>query len=335
MGLAAGSDRVRVRELPLHVRFMAGESVGSYVTRLAGHNGLEVQQLLDEVGQGRTRVVAPHLTELYLNRAAAERLAALAGHPLEVMQRALASLDPAYLLDDGDGTPAWSFPWSVQDGYLVRACALCAARRGINEPAWMMVPDPWHLCARHARWSDNSRDPQIPWISVADWPRILLAEHQRLSMVRRYGRTARALFADARAMSECDMSAPRRLRAMADRLGEARAASLLSYPCTVRAARFLARAERRRLGLELTAKTYQGWLARSTQELGPGRQQWLERWMGKHQPLLDVKPNRVGGALGRAVLVAPHVRIAPLDSVQQLSCLPSGPVTSPFDRPFL
>lgn len=334
MGLAAGLVRVRVRELPLHVRFLAGESTGSYATRLAGRNGLEVQQLLDEVGQGRTRVVAPHLTELYLNRPAAERLAALAGHPLEVMRRALASLDSAYLLDDGDGTPAWSFPWSVTDGYLVRACALCTARRGISEPAWMMLADPWHLCARHSRWSDNSRDPQIPWIDVADWPRILVAGRQLRVMERRLGRTARALFADARTMSGLDSSAPGRIQEMADRLGEARAASLLSYAPTIRIARVLARAERRRLSLELTRNGYRDWLAGSSRELGPRYRQLLEQWKGHHALLLDRNLKRQGG-LGRTVLVAPHERIAPLDSVEQLTCMLTRPVTSPFDRPFL
>lgn len=334
MDSVAGLARVRVRELPLHVRFMAGESTGSYVTRLAGRNGLEVQQLLDEVGQGSTRAVAPHLTELYLNRPAAERLAALAGRPLEVMRRALASLDAAYLLDDGDGSPVWSFPWAVRDGYLVRACALCAARRGIGKPAWMMVADPWYLCARHARWSDNSRDPQTPWIDVADWPQILAAEQQRVALERRLGRTARALFADARTMSRTVPGGPDRLRSMADRLGEARAASLLSYPHTVRIARVLARAERRRLGLELTADSYESWFTRSSKELGPGYWGVLRRWMECHKPVPGPEPRR-RGELGRAVLVAPHLRIAPLDSVHQLSCLPSGPVASAFDRPFL
>ncbi|AXI76119.1 hypothetical protein [Peterkaempfera bronchialis] len=198
----------------------------------------------------------------------------------------------------------------------------------------MMVADPWHLCARHARWSDNSRDPQTPWIDVADWPQILAAERQRVAMVRCLGRTARALFADARTMSRAESSAPDRLRVMADRLGEARAASLLLYPHTVRIARVLAQAERRRLGRELTADSYEGWFARSSQELGPRYRGVLRRWMECHKPVPGPEPRR-RGELGRAVLVAPHTRIAPLDSTQQLSCLPSGPVASPFDRPFL
>ena len=41
-----------VRWLPLQMRFLAGESTGSYVTRLAGRNGLTVGQLLDSIRDG-------------------------------------------------------------------------------------------------------------------------------------------------------------------------------------------------------------------------------------------------------------------------------------------
>lgn len=332
-----------LRELPLHVRFMPGESTGSYVTRLARRNGLDVQQLLDLIGEGRTKVVAPHLTELYLSPPAAERLAVLAGRPLTIMQRALASLNPQYLLPVGSDVPIWAWPWTPQDGYLVRGCTLCAARRGVSEPPWLMLPDPWLVCAQHGRWMDASRDQQFPWLPVHIWdPQVVRAERDRQRLVARMGDVGRALFADAMILTARSASTRGWL---ADRLGERRVAPLLAYPHAVRLARVFARAERRRLANELTREWYDRWAQQARRELGAGTGPWLVEWMSHHD-LRHVRgpgdPSRRGAAASakarsrRLPPIRPHAAAAPLDSVMQLSCVAGevGPGNS-FDRPFL
>nr|WP_106438133.1 TniQ family protein [Kitasatospora sp. SID7827] len=327
-----------LRELPLHVRFLPNESTGSYVTRLAERNGLSVGYLLEIVGEGKSRVVAPHLTELYLNRPAAERLARLAGRPLPVLQRALASLGEEYLLTGSGEHPVWKWPWAVTDGYLVRACALCAARRGVTEPAWLMVPDTWSVCGEHARWTDNSRDTAWPWTDLRPWPQVLDAHRRLACLGRRMGKVGRALMADAfsmmadRQVRSLYGRAPRWFAEAADRLGERRAAPFLAYPEAVRVARVLARSERHRLAGALTWEEYRRWHAQAVAELGPAFSPVLTVWMARHQPQTSVAARKAGV---RPPLAAPHKVVGALASVAQLSCLPGELGAGTFDRPYL
>lgn len=327
-----------LRELPLHVRFLPSESTGSYVTRLAERNGLSVDYLLEILGEGKSRVVEPHLTELYLNRPAAERLARLAGRPLPVMQRALASLGEEYLLAGSGPGPVWKWPWAVTDGYLVRACALCAARRGVTEPAWLMVPDTWHVCGEHSRWTDNSRDAAWPWIDLRPWPQVLDAHRRLARLGRRMGPAGRALAADAFAMVANHQvwsvhgRAPRWFAAAADRLGERRAAPLLAYPKAVQVARVLARSEGPRLEGTLRWEEYRRWHTQAVAELGRAFNPVLTHWVGRHVPTTSGATREAGG---RPPLAAPHTAIGALASIAQLSCLPGDLGAGTFDRPYL
>lgn len=187
-----------VRALPLQVRFFAGESVGSYVTRLAGRNKVSVPYLLQEVGEGRSAaLVDPRYTELYVDRAGRERLAALSGRPVGQMVRALPSLRDEHLLPPGGAGPVWRWPWAPHGGYVVRGCALCAARRSIAAPVWMLCPDMWHICVRHGRLTDNSRNDTRPFIDLAPGPHVVRAEQQRRHLVGRFGTVGRIAVADA------------------------------------------------------------------------------------------------------------------------------------------
>ena len=326
------------RELPLHVRFLPAESTGSYVTRLAERNGLTAQQLLDWVGDGKSAVVPPHLTELYLNYAAAERLAALAGRPLPVLQYALASLGRQYFLPNGSG-PAWQWPWAATDGHLVRACDLCAACRGALEAVYLMLPDPWHVCVRHRRWSDNARDPKRPWIDLTRWPQVIDAHYRLRRLNARMGPVGRVLFADALALLAAPRTRLHRLpppwfAPVADRLGERRAGPLLAYATAVQIARILANAELRRLRGRLTWSDYEYWQEQAARRLGPDFTDGLGRWMQLHGLALET-PREWSARSPHSDLVGPHTRIPPLASSAALSCLNGDVGAGAFDRPFL
>lgn len=82
-------------------------------------------------------------------------------------------------------------------GYIVQACSLCAARRGTRSPAWLILPDPWQVCLRHRRWTDNSRSTDTPYVDLSELAEVVRAQ-QRLNRVRkRLGPAGRWVFADA------------------------------------------------------------------------------------------------------------------------------------------
>ncbi|WGD38711.1 hypothetical protein [Streptomyces cathayae] len=62
------------RRMHLGLRFLQGESTGSYVTRLAARNLRPVEAVLASMGSGPMPVDAQY-TEMYVSRYARERLA--------------------------------------------------------------------------------------------------------------------------------------------------------------------------------------------------------------------------------------------------------------------
>ncbi|MFK4107120.1 TniQ family protein [Streptomyces sp. NPDC002176] len=318
--------REQVRALPLRPRFLAGESTGSYVTRLASRNGLAVGRLLDSVGKGRSAAeVDPRFTELYVSRGARARLAALTGRPVEELVRALPSLGEVHLLPDGkSGQPSWRWRWETHGGYLVRGCALCAAARDASGPVWLISPDTWHICVQHGRFMDGSRDDREPFIDLSRGPHVLEAERRRVEIVRSLGPAGRALVADAfGVLAHRTVGAPR--------LGASRTTPLELLPSVVRIADVMIIAERQRLAGRLSPEGSEQWLRQAASELGYRVGRSLAAWSARH-PLLGApvpRPRR-GTHLP---LAAPHEWVGTMQSVDKLTCVPWH-VLADVERPY-
>ncbi|MBT2493432.1 TniQ family protein [Streptomyces sp. ISL-96] len=316
---------VRDRALPLQVRFVPGESTGSYVTRLAARNGLAVGRLLDSIGKGKSKAVDPRYTELYMNRAGRDRLATLTGLPLERLTTALISTRDEQLLPEGRGGPVWVWPWQPRGGYLVRGCALCAASRGVGGPVWLMQPDQWRICVRHGRFSDNSRDDAVPFVDLSPGPHVVEAERRRLALVRRLGAVGRALVADAfGVLAHEAVGMPR--------LGSQRTVPLRLLPTVVEVAYAMARLEKRRLERRVTPDDYDAWEI----EVGKGMNWSVSRvltlWSRLHGPLSAqaASPRSPGVRLAPE---APHAVVGEMASVDEVTCVP-WQVLAVGERPY-
>ncbi len=303
------------RSLPLQVRFVPGESTGSYVTRLAARNGLAVNRLLDSVGRGKSKAVDPRYTELYVDRAGRARLAALTGRPVEDLTRALVSTRDEQLLPDGRSGPVWAWPWQPRGGYLVRGCALCTAGRGIEYPVWLICPDPWHICVRHGRFSDNSRDDRVPFIDLAPGPHVVEAERRRLKLVRRLGPLGRVLMADAfGVLAHPAVNRPR--------LGSPRTEPLRLLATAVEVAYAMARIERARLEHRVTEDDYVRWRGQVAKELGWKIGHALAAWSQQH-PVLPGEPSVRSHPRGvRPCPAAPHEQVGETASIDEITCVP-------------
>ncbi|OII69877.1 TniQ family protein [Streptomyces sp. CC77] len=318
--------REHVRALPLRLRFLAGESTGSYVTRLAARNGLAVGRLLDCVGEGLSAAeVDPRYTELYVNRAARERLSALAGRPVEELVRALPSTGEEHLLPDGrSGQPLWRWPWEPHGGYLVRGCALCAAARDAGDPVWLISPDAWHICVQHGRFMDNSRDDRDLFIDLSRGPHVLEAERRRAELVRTLGPAGRALVADAfGVLAHPTVGAPR--------LGTSRTTPLGLLPSAVKIAHVMTSAERRRLAGRLSPQESGQWLRQAASEFGHRVGRSLTSWSAQHPPLATPVPRPQRGT--HLPLAAPHQQVGGMQSVDELTCVPWS-VLADVERPY-
>ncbi|WP_435839905.1 Helicase associated domain protein [Streptomyces canus] len=185
------------RKLRMPVRHLAGESTGSFVNRLAHAHELELGELLGRVGVGRQPVNPrlPALAEVYVNRAALEHLAALSGRPPHRLQLALTNLQRRFLLP-GDEPACWQWPFEVREGHLVRCCDLCALARGAREAAWLVCPDPWRVCLRHRRFTDDHRGEEPQVVRLDELPEVMRAHAERLQLQRRFGAAGTELFAD-------------------------------------------------------------------------------------------------------------------------------------------
>lgn len=267
------------RPLPYRVPLIDGESTGSYVTRLAIRHGESVGHLLATVGEGKTAAeVDPRLSELYLNAAARQRLAALAGRSLAQLTRALVSLREEHLLPGRPETAEYQWPWRPLSGYLVRGCALCAARRGVFETVWLIRPDPWHICVRHGRFHDTSRDDRVPFLDLSPGPHVVQAEQRRIQLVKRLGPVGRLLVADAFAvLAHPDSFLPR--------LGTNRTTPLRLLPTAIHIAHRMAQLERFRLDSRLVHSDYPHWLEKARGDLGWRVGRALEWWSALHKPL--------------------------------------------------
>ncbi|MEU3480888.1 TniQ family protein [Streptomyces sp. NPDC033754] len=311
--------------MPLQVRFVAGESTGSYVTRLASRNGLAVGRFLDSLGEGRSASeVDPRYTELYMNRAARNNLAVLVARPVEELVRALPSTADEHLLPEGNRGAVWRWPWAPHGGFLVRGCALCAAARETDAPVWLICPDMWHICLRHGRFSDNSRDDTVPFIDLSPGPHVVEAERRRQDLVRRLGSAGRALVADAFGVLAHEAT-------HLPRLGTERTTPLRLLPAAVNLAYAMALFERRRVEGRMTPEDYAQWVEQAPSQFDLFVGRVLGVWATRHPlPPTPVPKTRPGTHLP---LAAPHERVGALQSVDELTCVPWD-VLATVERPY-
>ncbi|MFD7817660.1 TniQ family protein [Streptomyces sp. NPDC059785] len=325
--------------LPRQPRLIAGESTGSFVTRLATLNSLPVGDLMERVGDGG-RPMPVQSTEVYLNPAALERLAALSGQGVELLQRALPHLQDHHLLD-GSEQPVWHWPqWQPRGPlFLVRACDLCAAARRRPSEVYLVSVTRWRVCARHHRWLDNLREAGTTWLSLAGLPEVVHAHRQRLLLERRLGPGGRALFADALHLAAFWWNIPalsppvwaaRRNLLLGPVGSDLRIAPLVGYPETVHLAGLLAGRERRRMRGTWSADTEREWIGR----LGSLLEGWgmpaapalllVGRWMEQHSgvPLATDMVRPAQGRWRRLPAPVPHTASPAETHLEQLTCLP-------------
>lgn len=329
------------RPLHLRLRFLQGESTGSYVTRLAARNLWPVQQLLMRVGVGPLPV-EPQYTEMYVSRHARERLANLSGCSVAELSLRLVSVRDEFLMPDGSADD-WEWPWDARAGFIVQACSLCAASRATRSPAWLILPDPWHVCLRHGRWMDNSRSLQRPYIDLRDHPGVVRAQ-QRLNRVRkRLGFTAaRWVEADALSVLACvgyledpSRASEREWAVLAARVGEQRTRPVAQLGMLARLAWDMAWLEERGRAHRLHAADSRDWLRGVVNKYGCALREPLKHWISDHHPLRHARqtPGSGEGNLGEREVAGQEA--APLASLQDLTCLPWVRMPNEMDRLFL
>jgi hypothetical protein len=145
------------RRLPVPVRPITRETIGSFLTRLAFANSLRVTHLLSLAGISRARSFTPATDDdAGWPPSTPARIAALAGRPLPELAAAiplLAGITPA-------GTA------------LLRACGHCTAAKNVTGMVIIRASPRDYLCTRHQQWLRGIHRP-----SLAALPEI--AESQR------------------------------------------------------------------------------------------------------------------------------------------------------------
>ncbi|MFF9157460.1 TniQ family protein [Streptomyces sp. NPDC014846] len=330
--------------LPGRVVMVRGETVASYLWRLAVRNGMAFEELAQYIGAPRTiRAADPGAEEVRLGPVARQRLAEVSGRSLPHLERALVSLG-----DSGIGPRARqqvkveAWPESCMP---VQACGLCAAGLG-ERPVWRVPGGQWAVCVRHGRWTAVARG-QFQ-VGLGRLPEVVEAHVRRVGLERRTGPYARALLADAQQVAvywwQCRQMAWRGVwRARQEVLGVDRSAlwavPLVVYPETVVVAEAMAVRERQRAVGRSFAGGPAGWsTGRWVQwvgdrlgmgeEMAAGGHRGLEAWLMSHRntvPVVERLARQEARAHPRSVplaLLEPH-RVVPVHGpLEEASCLP-------------
>jgi hypothetical protein len=330
---------VWARSLPERpVRFVAHESNCSFLWRVAGAQGVEVGFLLGELGDGPPgqQALRPHLAEVFLSCAAADRLAQMLGVPCARLRWALPHLRESHLLP-GDQA-RWEWLWQPLAHYLVPACGLCAAARGGDwGEVWLVWPDRWRICERHGRFT-HVRQAGPGGVDLARLPESVDAHRRRGRLERRFGPAGATLVADAFALTgwwwRRAPLTPRwveRAGRAGLRPGDIETAWLLVYPEALRVARALLRHEQQRAALpdgpwaaaesHLVAELSQ--LAGGL-DLTPGRWQVpVAEWLARHQRCAPAAgDNEDGSGPRRPVTALVHRDEENQASLKNRCCLP-------------
>jgi hypothetical protein len=134
------------RRLPVPVRLIARETIGSFLTRTAFANSLRVAHLLSLAGISRARSFTPATDDAAgWSASTPDRIAALAG-------RALPELAAAVPLLAGM-TPAGTV--------LLRACGHCTAAKNVTGMVIVRASPRDYLCTRHQQWLRGIHRPDL------------------------------------------------------------------------------------------------------------------------------------------------------------------------------
>ncbi|WGD38712.1 hypothetical protein [Streptomyces cathayae] len=233
-------------------------------------------------------------------------------------------------------------------GYVVQACSLCAAQRGTRSPAWLILPDPWHVCLRHQRWTDNSRSIRRPYIDLRPLREVVQAQQRLNRVVKRLGPVAaRWVQADAYSIlahSGCPYR-PEKVRQwnqLAVELGEQRVRPLAQFGWLALLTWDLAWLEVRRLSGALSKAEHREWLPRVSRRYGYRLAGPLAIWHGQHRPLAHdyLTVVRSGQPLSKWIRdemskATRHALPSPLTSLEDSTCLPWVRLPDSMDRLFL
>jgi hypothetical protein len=136
----------QLRRLPVPVRPVGRETIGSFMTRLARANSLRIPHLLALAAISGTRDFTPATDDTRgWSQPTPERIAALAGRPLPALAAAIPLLATM--------TPATSPP--------LRACGRCTAAKNINGMVIIRARPGDYLCTRHQQWLRGPRRPGL------------------------------------------------------------------------------------------------------------------------------------------------------------------------------
>jgi len=152
-----------LHRLPVAVAPFPGETLGSYLTRLAVANHLE-RATLDDC-----------LREPGISSGPADlgRLSAATGKPSLVLQHALSELGPRRLWLRGE-VPRL-------------ACRFCVAAQGISGPVRTRAPGNPDVCLRHRRWTGPTVRRTEEQYDLSHLPEILVAAKRHHRLVRQHG----------------------------------------------------------------------------------------------------------------------------------------------------
>ncbi|MFD5618464.1 TniQ family protein [Streptomyces yangpuensis] len=337
--------------LPRRVELIRGESVASFLWRLAERNGMTWGALIGRIGGPRTLAPAdPEFQEVRLGPMARHLVSEACGRPVEDLGRALPSwLQGRIGAKARQQVRVETWP---EDEWPVQACTLCVV--GLSgRPVWRVHSDQWSVCVRHGRWMRDGGRAQIGLGGLSD---VVEAHERRVRLERRVGPYGRALMADAQQVAvywwQCRQMGSRGVwRRRQDVLGVDRsalwAAGLVVYPEAVVVAECMAVRERQRAVGRSFAGGPAGWTTRRWTEwvgerlgmgggMAEGGHRALEAWLMAHRntvPVVqrlasEVRPSVRGAPLE---LLEPHRVIPSAGPLEDVSCLPwrlGSPMTS-------
>ena len=167
-----GTRRIKPSPLPLPASPVAGETLASFLDRLAAVNRTSPETLLEALPPWFSVKARWHDDRWQHDQLtpwtddAAAQLAAISGTTLTAIKSAL----PAFGANSG------------QPARAATACRLCAAARRIQQPVPVHLPAHHQVCLKHGIWLSG---PGTPQFSVSRCPDILAAERQARRLRRR------------------------------------------------------------------------------------------------------------------------------------------------------
>lgn len=162
-----------LRPLPLSPGPVQGETIGSYLHRLAVANNRPVNGLARLLGPLPAEFSPLSNTTAGWTTQSPNRLAVLAGRPAARLARALPALAD-FLAPHG--------PKIRPERVIGRPCHCCTARRGPSASmVIILAPAYQHLCPRHQRWTRSTHD-----IPLTHLPEVLQAQHHLDRLAHRH-----------------------------------------------------------------------------------------------------------------------------------------------------